>query len=98
MATYAAAKAKHATLTASTVDTVTLSNCSNVEVLNRGTTELYFTVDGTTPTVAGDNCYIVQAGAALQVPGSSPTYVQDRVAIAVKVISSAAVAYSVTGF
>lgn len=92
MAAYSAALVKHATLAAATVDTVTLgSDANRVEVYNRGTGDLYFTVSGGTPTVAGDDCYIASSGAALQVdvPTAGNTVV--------KLISAAAVPYSVTG-
>jgi hypothetical protein len=93
MASYTATSAKHATLGASTVDTVTLgSDCNNVEVYNRAATvDIYFTVNGATPTVAGDNTYAVGPGTALLV--SVPT----SGATVVKLISTGANAYSVTG-
>lgn len=51
-------------LTASTVATVTLDvgAFSSVEVLNvDGTAAIYFTTDGTTPTVAGNGCSVLPA-------------------------------------
>lgn len=53
----------HVTLTANTVATVTLdANYSNVEVLNvDGAAPIYFTVDGTTPTVEGNGCNVLPA-------------------------------------
>lgn len=63
MASYTATISKHATLVAATVDTVTLPGAVNsVEVLNRdGVAEIYFTVDGTTPTVGGDDTQVLPA-------------------------------------
>lgn len=96
MATYTVTTAAHKTLTANVVDSVTLDlvgslGTPRVEVMNRGTADpISFTVDGSTPTVLGDNCYVVPAGGALQVsltPAASG---------AVKLIAASAVAYSVT--
>lgn len=92
MAIYTAAVAKHATLVAATVDTVGLGrDFDNVEVMNRGTTELYFTAEGQTPTVGGDDCFVVQGGATRRVQPASGQPTQ------IKLISTAAVPYSVTG-
>jgi hypothetical protein len=96
MPTYAVAKSKHATLTVGTVDTVTLPLCSAVEVLNRSTGEVYFTVNGAAPTVAGDNCYIAQAGQGLQVPLPVAWGQNAPTGVTVQLISSQAAAYSVT--
>jgi hypothetical protein len=94
MATYSPTNGStHQTLTGATVDTVNLpSDFQSVEVLNRDSTStIYFTVDGTTPTVAGDGTLVVLPGAALSqaVSGAGNTVV--------KLISSGAAAYSVTG-
>lgn len=64
----AAARIKSGTV--SGVTSVTLDQAySRVEVLNRdATNEIFFTVDGTTPTVDGDNCFCVTAKGALEVP------------------------------
>lgn len=90
MAAYTVGVAKHATLVASTVDTVTIPAAADeVEVVNRSTGyALYFSTTGT-PTVAGDDTFYVGPGEALTVPGS-------KVGTTVKLISSAACAYSVT--
>lgn len=93
MADHTEARAKHATLTAATVDTVTLTtNYGHVEVTNRASSGagISFTTDGTTPTVLGDDTYWVGAGQSLVVKleGSSDV---------VKLISATADAYSVTG-
>lgn len=103
MASYSAVKAKHPTLTANTVDTVVLSTrWDAVEIKNRGTTTapLYVNTgrggadDVTDPTVAGDDTEIVDQGESvlIEVPVDSAS--SDTV---VKVICSAAHAYSVTG-
>lgn len=57
------ASTKHVTLVAATVTTVTLTvNAGRIEVVNvDGASAVYFTVDGTTPTVAGDNTHVLPA-------------------------------------
>jgi hypothetical protein len=89
MASYSVTAAKHATLAASTVDTVTLPGIgteSHIEVSNWHSTALiYFTADGSTPTVAGDDTLVVGPGTSLTVTG-----------FRVKLISASAAPYSVT--
>lgn len=80
------------TLVASTVDTVTFTatDLDEVEVLSDGTAAVYFTVDGTTPTVAGDGMWEIPAARAVrtvQVPTAGATIV--------KLISSGTPVYSV---
>lgn len=97
MATYTAVSEAHETLTASTVDTVTLTgNTSSVTVVNRtGTAEIYFTIaTGTAavpavPTVGGANTYVLPAtDCSLRLAvGGQP--------VAVSLISSGTMAYSV---
>lgn len=94
MAAYQVTRSKHATLTAATVDTVTFQDRHPaVEVANRAATgDIYFTVDGSAPTSAGDNTYYVGPGQAVVVDlphASDPD--------AVKLISAGTPAYSVTG-
>lgn len=105
MATYSATRAKHATLTASTVDTVTIGDQTSrdkfgaLEIFNRDTgTGLYYTYSTSAtapadPTVAGDNTYYVPPSGAMMIPLD---FAQTNI-FAVKVISSAAAAYSVHG-
>jgi hypothetical protein len=91
MATYNVARAKHATLVVSTVDTVNFSDVGQhtIIVSNKSTGQaLYFRLDGTDPTADGDECY-------LAVP-SGRKVVKQRVSItAVKLISGGAQIYSV---
>lgn len=93
MASYTATEAKHATLVASTVDTVTFPvNYARVEVLSRGSDAVYFTVDGTAPAVGGDNTYVATGGGGVIVPTRG-----QQAATVVKIISAGATAYSVRG-
>lgn len=65
------AEVQHATLVASTVTTQTFTPSErNVEVTNvDGASAIYFTVDGSTPTVAGANCQVIPAAIqSLSVP------------------------------
>lgn len=56
------AVAKHAfALTAATVDTVTIANAESATILSDGTAIVYFTVDGSTPTVGGTNTFVIPA-------------------------------------
>jgi hypothetical protein len=84
------------TLGASTVDTVTIpSTCTHVEVLSiDGVDEIYFTVDGSTPTVSGAATFVVPAAI-----GSRTVRVLTHVAktTVVKLISTGIPKYSVTG-
>lgn len=93
MAAYTVGDAKHATLTAGTVDTVTLGrNYTAVEVVNRGSDAIYFNANAEPdPTVEGDNTYVVPAGGALMARMWSGT------TTVVKLISASATAYSVQG-
>lgn len=57
---------KAITLVAAQVDTVAFSATSIrlLEVVNPGTNiaDVWYTIDGTTPTVGGDNCYYAPVG------------------------------------
>jgi hypothetical protein len=83
---------RHGALTAETVATVALPlDADIVEVVNRGNTDIYFTADGTAPTVDGNDVEIVTAGTALEV--------QRRAAgnATVKLVSTGTPAYTVRG-
>jgi hypothetical protein len=83
----------HGTLVGSAVDTITLlTNPAVVEIVNvSGATAIYYTVDGSAPTVGGVNTRVVPAAAGAR----------DRVNISpdatgvVKLISSGTPTYSV---
>ena len=84
---------EHATLVAATVYTVTLDgDYPKVEVLNRdGTAEIYFTVDGSTPTVGGAGTFVLPATiGTIEVP------VRTSGATVVKLISAGTPKFSVT--
>lgn len=99
MTSYSAASAVHKTLTAATVDMVTLTgNDGPIEVVNRGSSDpLYVTVGLDTavpsaPTVEGNDTFIVPAGAVRTIPVTGASTGTDFV---VKLIAATAVAYSV---
>jgi hypothetical protein len=79
-------------LVANTADTVTIAaNANNVEILSDGSAALYFTVDGTTPTVSGSHCYKIPSG-------NSSAMVMSAVlpaGVAIKLISTGTPTYSV---
>lgn len=93
------------TLVGSVVDTVTFvvgdpgtpgwgRMPKSVEVLSDGTSDVYFTVNGSTPTVGGTNCY-----RAPGYPGATVVDVRDSDvtdAVVVKLISSGTPTYSVS--
>ncbi len=88
-------KAAHAkVLVANVVDRVVLRrDWKEIEVLSHnGTAAIYFTVDGTEPTVGGAHCDVVPAtpsSAIVPRQGSGQTFV--------KLISAGTPTYSVTG-
>lgn len=93
MAIYTVSFAKHATLAVSTVDVVNITSNESDEVVvyNRGATgDIYFTKDGTVPTVAGDDTFVAGPGRAVSIESMSDT---DQI----KLISASANAYSVMG-
>ena len=82
------------TLTANVVATVTLDMAyPRVEVVNRdGSTELFFTADGSAPVLNGDNCWCVPPSSYVQVPA-----VNSGSQTILKIVSSGAVAFSASG-
>lgn len=86
------AVSEHGTLTANVVKTVSITDAwpGGIEVINRSQTgEIYVTLDGTTPTVGGADTFVVLG---------SRYFGNDRIGddtVTVKLISSAALAYSV---
>jgi hypothetical protein len=92
MATYTAVRrSKHATLVASTVDTVPFSSKpKTIEVRSLDSTAvIFFRTDGTAPTVNGDDTDRLGPGERLEVDAANVDPPQ------VQLISSGAPAYSV---
>jgi hypothetical protein len=83
---------RHGALTANTVATVALPiDADTVEVVNRGDADIFFTINGTVPTVDGNDVEIVTAGTALEI---------DRRAagnVTVKLVSTGTPDYTVRG-
>ena len=106
MADYSEAVSKHATLTASTVDTVTLTrDYPRVEVLHKSAAvaePIYFTVNGAVPTVNGDDTHVVMPGGWKTVKSQAdrdegPVETAPDSSTVVRVISAGTPAYAVTG-
>jgi gentisate 1,2-dioxygenase len=94
MATYTVTTGKYAahakTTTPNTEDTISFADdSSNVEILVESGADVYFSVDGTAATVAGDNTFFVRAGSSAQVP------VWKSGAFQVRLISTGAAVYHV---
>jgi hypothetical protein len=85
------ANVKSGTLTANTVATVSIDNAQRgLDIVNRDQTgEIWVTLDGTTPTVAGDNCYLVLGARFFETQGIATA--------TVKLISSLPLRYTVEG-
>lgn len=84
---------KSGTTTANTVATVTFATYyPKVEVVNRGSTELWLRTDGVNPTIGGDDCEVIPAASF------KDTIINYTVTnTEVRLISSSAVAYTVEG-
>jgi hypothetical protein len=105
-----AKKAIHGTA-GSTASTVTLDrHFPRIQVVNRGTTDIFFTTDGSVPAVAGDDTFVVAKASTVivsnQGPLPEPVYTQDDMEEAqkkyaphtvVKLIASANTDFSVMG-
>jgi hypothetical protein len=86
---------QNGTLVANTVATVTFNNATvgEVQVINRdAAAEIWYTDDGTAPTVGGAGCYLVPAGATAK---SIPDTGEANAPIVVKLISSGTPKYAV---
>jgi hypothetical protein len=85
----------HVTLVANTVTTVTLAQeQEQIGIVNRsGSAEVYFTVDGTTPTVGGDDCWVMPAMIGMMTTG----LVEGPPITVIKMISSGTPTVSVVG-
>lgn len=93
-----AIKAKHGTLVAATVATVTFAKDYPVVMVTHrspsNTNPIYFTVDGSTPTAAGDDTFVVMPGGWRSVVASTD---QADSSTVVKLISAGTPDYSVEG-
>lgn len=84
------------TLVANTVDTVTFQrNAGTIEVVSDGADEIYFTVDGSTPTVAGNSTYGLPAVASAKLVKVPPAN-RTGGSTVVKLISAGTPKYSIT--
>lgn len=103
-------RSAHHTLTANTVDVVTLDQAYPfIEVTNRDTAaDLWFTIDSgpsgnqtsVTPTVGGDGCYYVGPGGVYKAADDALVAAGVNLtnpASVVRLISASAISYSVTG-
>lgn len=110
MATGSATRNFHGTLTATTVDTITINSPAPlVRIANRGTADIFLTLNGTTPTVGGAETLVVPAGQTVAYdtglrhgPGQWTDYdgvttvgTANATNFVVKLISSGTPAYSV---
>lgn len=87
------ARAVSGTLTEDTPATVTLTNVASdgIEIINRsGSGTIWYRLDGTNPTVAGDNCHPVLGARYIDNP-----HVVNAGAVVVKLISNEALDYTV---
>lgn len=82
---------KHGQLTAATVATVVLTGGQNVEVVARGTGDIFFTTNGVDPSVGGDDTYCAPSGGFLTVADEDGS----SAATTVKMISDVTPKYSV---
>lgn len=100
MASGSALKTYHSTLTATTVETVTLTAWYRyVAVVNKSTSDfIYATTDGSTPTVEGADTYCVRPGET-KVLFNEGTEIEPALGVAagvtVKLISSGTPKYGV---
>lgn len=94
MAEYTVQRSAHQTLSASEIDTVTVTEPQiDIELTNRtGTSEIYFTIDGSDPTVGGESCFVLPAAVCSRVVSSDKFNTPTAL---IKLISAGAEAYSV---
>lgn len=93
--------AYHGTADGTDVDKVTLTQpTDSYTFVNRGSNEIYVTVDGTAPTVGGDNTYVVPSGFICAIPIPQPATVRGEqpAGIQAQIISGESNAYSVEAF
>lgn len=90
-ATYNVAAVKSGTTTLLTVDTINFSLvCGTAFITNRSATDIWVTLDGSTPTIGGDEVYVVPAGSTRHILIPDPLNARQ-----VKITASVASAYTV---
>lgn len=67
-----ASRIQSGTVVANTVTTVTLAYRSSIEIVNRGTVDMWARVDGVDPTIAGDECIFVAPQGFVDVANPKP--------------------------
>jgi hypothetical protein len=83
------------TLVAATADTVTFeSRVATIEVLSDGAADIYFTIDGSTPIVAGKGCYRLPSAPSSREVDVPAEFISEAKTV-VKLISSGTPNYSV---
>jgi hypothetical protein len=90
--------AYHGTLDGTDVDNVTLTQSNpTFTIVNRSANSIYFTVDGTVPTVAGDNTFVCPTGLTIAIPVLQPATANQAqpAGTTVKLIAGSSSAYSV---
>jgi hypothetical protein len=99
-----AVRVKSGTTGTAVANTVVLTGqYPDVEIVNLGTVPIYACTDGSTPTIAGDDCDVIPATSSATIPvnvtnddqGAWPAVA--NAGTSVQLISSAACAYTVTG-
>lgn len=95
MAAGSANRIYHSTITtASTAETVTLNYAyKTLQIVNRGTAEIYARTDGTAPTVGGAECWVATGGQTVLIPNTG-TGASTQVEL---ISATAPTAYSVIG-
>jgi len=98
-AVMAATRVKHGTLVANQIDTVSFDfRYRTVEVVNLDSSaRIYFTTDGSAPSVAGDDVDVVPPSSALRVVVGRQSGGPATQGTTVKLVSTGTPAYSVSG-
>lgn len=100
MAAYSRTRNLHATTTANVEDVITFANAyRQFEVMNRGGTDMWVRSDGVSPVASADGSDIVRSGQTVVLRNRAPSGVGDAPdgPLVVRVICTAAIAYSVNG-
>lgn len=68
-----ASRIQSGTVVANTVTTVILNYRSSIEIVNRGTVDMWARVDGVDPTIAGDECLFIAPQGFVTIANPKPT-------------------------